>query len=127
MADLLWWVQVLGGIASLLLAAGGIATAVYSALRGMPRFVRRMLGLERLEAQLTRLLTDHEQAKRLNLQQAEAFNELKETVCEEHNIPDDDRPTGMDTDTIRREYLDDDVPDFTRSPDGGRLDVDETG
>lgn len=121
MAGLLWWVQVIGGIASLCLALGAIIGALYSSIRGMPNFLRRMLGIERVEAQLDLLLADHEQAKRLSLQQAEAFNELKETVCEEHDIHEDSRPTGMDTDTIRREYVDDDIPDFTRSPDGGNL------
>lgn len=114
MPGLLWWVQVFGGVVGLLLMVGSLLAAVYSTFRDAPRFVRRLTGVNKLETKVDQLLADHLLSQRLQQQQAEAFNELKETVCEEHDIPEGERPDGMDTKKIREELLGDDEPDFTR-------------
>lgn len=122
MPDLLWWVQVIGGFASLLLAVGAIVGAAYSMIRGMPRWLRRVLGYDDLshnvhhiEDKIDKLLIDHRLSQHAHLQQAQAFNELKETVCEEHDIPEGGRPPDMDTDAMERELMDRDEPDFYRN------------
>lgn len=114
MPDALWWVQVVGGLLTALLASGGVVTALYSVVRGTPQFIRRATGVDAMETKIDQLLADHETSRQLQLQQAEAFNDLTETVCEEHDIPPEERPTGMSTTQIRRQLLDQDHPDFKR-------------
>lgn len=116
-ADILWLIQLAGGMFSLVLTVATVIGALYTRARQAPRWVRKMTGLNSVEEKVDQLLDDHELSQELQLQQAQAFNELKETVCEQHDIPESEYPSGMDTDTIKGELLDDDSPNFTRGGD----------
>lgn len=110
----LYWVQVVGGVLSLLLSAGAILAALYTSVRDAPSFVRRITGVSHMERKLDRLHTDHRMSQHLQLQQAESFNELKDVVCDYHEVPDEDRPPDMDTDVIQTDLMGRDDHDFTR-------------
>lgn len=112
MADVLWWLQVIGGVFSLLLMGGGLLAGLYSTVRDAPKFIRRMTGVSKIEQQMDRLHADTITTQELQRQQAEAFNELADVVCEEHDISSKERPDPMNTAKIRRELLDDDAPNF---------------
>lgn len=117
MPDVLWWLQVIGGVFSVVLTAGGVVAAIWTTARDAPNFMRRLTGVSKIEAQMDRLHNDHVASQELQRQQAEAFNELSEVVCEQHNIDDENRPDGMDTYKIRRDLLREDVPNFRRDDD----------
>lgn len=117
MPDLLWWVQVVGGALSILVAAGIIAGAVYSSVREAPSFVKEMIGYKDIEMGINSLRADQKLSQELQLQQAEAFNDLSEVVCDEHDIHAAERPKQMNTQAIRTELMDRDETDFTRRGD----------
>lgn len=114
MAGVVWWIQVVGGALSIVLAGGAILAGIYTSVRDAPTFVRRLTGVRSLENKFDQLHSDHLISQELQLQQAEAFNELSETVCEHHEIPEDNRPQRMNTAAIRQELMGRDDPDFTR-------------
>lgn len=120
MPDLLWWVQVLGAIGGLFITTGTVLTAIWAWARGVPRWIWRLLGYEdmdrnvaRIDRNLGELTETYRMTQHLSLQQAEAFNHLKETVCDYHDIPQSERPPDMDTELIREEILDRRELDFT--------------
>lgn len=118
-ASVSWWIQNVGGFLSILVSLGIIIGALYSFLRGAPKFVRKAVGLEGIQTVLGQLREDHKTTQTIMIAQAESFNDLSKTVCEEHNIPPDRRPARMDVNQMRtelskRETLPD---DFTRGGD----------
>lgn len=114
MPDIIWWLQLVGGALTILLAAGAILTGLYTAARDTPNFVKRLTGIKSIENKFDQLHSDQLVSQQLQLQQAEAFNELSEVVCDQHDIHESGRPTTMNTEVIRRELMNRDDPDFTR-------------
>lgn len=113
MPGLLYWIQVVGGMLSVLLAAGALLAGAYTTLRDTPKFWKRITGYKDVQNSLEGLRADHKVSQELQLQQAEEFNHLSEAVCEQHDIPDGEQPK-MNTLKIRRELLGRDETDFTR-------------
>lgn len=117
MVDVLWTLQVAGAFLSVLLGLAAVLTGLYSTLYEAPQFWKRLTGQKQIEDKLTQLHQDTRLGQRVQLQQAEAFNELKDTVCQEHDIPEEEHPAGMDTERIERDLLGWEQQDFTRRSD----------
>lgn len=121
MPGLLWWIQIVGGALSIILVSGAIIAGIYSTARETPVFWRRLTGAkpieDKFEEKFEELRRDHSLSQELQLQQAESFNELSIAVCEEHDVPEENRPPKMDIDAIRIELMGRENMDFTTEGD----------
>lgn len=132
MVNWVLWFQAFAALLTGIVALGTVFTGLYSTVRGTPQFLSRITGVNGLERRLEsvdgkagQILDDVEKMQDLQYQQAQSYNDLKETVCEELDIPPDERPDSLDTLKIRREVLDDDRTDFTRGASGWSSKVEE--
>lgn len=106
-----------------ILGIAALLSGMWTVAVGTPQFVRKLTGVGEVESHLTdieRKIESIGKAQRkgheVQAQQAEAFNELAETVCKEHNIENSHKPPEMDEQAIR-DNLGRDRHDFTRGGD----------
>lgn len=101
------WVVLAGTVASGLVSVGVIVGSIVDwVTNGWVRgLVQRWMGI-------TQLRQDHRSTQAFIIDVGDGVNELAEVVCNEHDIPEDDRPARVATN--RYEWLLDDEEDLSR-------------
>lgn len=136
MVDIFTLARDVGAILSLVISAGVVLSVAYSFVRGVPRSVRKRLGVDdndrRLEAveskaasvdelerrmdnvemKVSTLVESMRMSQQLQLQQAKEFNTLSSLLFDSIDADGEKRPF-LSQSKIRRILLEDDTPDFT--------------